>query len=348
MPTQLGRIDTGGSGGGTGDRKVHKQVRRGEYLYYLDAQGNVVDRIYSPQYYGSTNYNNTGMYQSPTAMRAGGTIGPKVPGSGPDLPTLGAASSRSPVRGQQVPTYADAYGPTDDQGMTKMGQESVAAAQAAQNANGGNPGSGDTPAEVYTNAIGGFSGKIPDSQLPNAWNNPEALLRLWANFAGYDESGGAEANLQQFAPSLGIQWMIANDMAGMGGLDPNTGEVAGSRNYVNWMEPFLGAITSPGQTNPLFSNPGAVLQTLLNPQGETLQSYLGAPGGQGAANLTRSDQVDNVINAMRYAMQPNLPTPTLNALLNVASVQGRQYLADELTGQTEGSFVDVLKNALGR
>ena len=328
----------GGRTGGPTAAGYGSARREGDYIVYLDAFGNETGRTYRPLYY-NTNYPN---YDT-TRGGAAATYGPLPNTRAGDDPGI---TSNEVMTGTTRPSSTAA-------GPASTGPGGGGGGNMGPGGSGTGPGStaANDPATDYSGAEGGFSGMIPAAGLADAWNNPEALIRLFANqYRGMDPAGGGEARLQELSPSLGILWMLAMDQAGRGDIDAEQGSLAGSRDYVNWVEPFMNDImrAGGGGNASLFNNPGSVLQTILNPQGEALQSYLGSPEGEGSANLTRGDQVDNVLNALRYSLEPSTPTPVLNALLNLASVRGRDYMARGIAGETEGGFLGDLIASLGR
>jgi hypothetical protein len=149
------------------------------------------------------------------------------------------------------------------------------------------------------------------------WENPDTVISEWFQSKGISPRGGAQATAQQWAPALGLQWMIeAGDDAKLG-----TGH------YLDYAGNKLTELMKPGGK---VLGTDQILSSLLNPQSDVLKEHLGN------ADLTPAAQVENMRSAMRYGLSNQLPTPVLQAMLAKLDQYGRDFIGNRATDQAQG------------
>lgn len=207
---------------------------------------------------------------------------------------------------------------------------------------GGGEGTGGTGTPPGGSPVGGaetlanqaqtrFGKSIAPTAYGTAWANPEAVIRQWFNANKLATDTGYEAMAQELQPSLGIQFMAANNRAGTEPSDFDTGH------YLDFVDTML---REGGRSGGGTLGVSDMINALLNPQSQTMKDHLANSA------LTPSDQVTNMLSSARYGLQPNLPTPVLNALLNQINDQGKDYQAGMLVHPDQkGNFGDLLRTA---
>lgn len=172
----------------------------------------------------------------------------------------------------------------------------------------------------------GFGKTIPEKALNEAWQDPEALLQAWMQFAGRPTDTPGAAMTQEYADNIGLMWMLINNF----GVD----DKVGLQDFANWSGSYLENIHKPGQNT---ANPSQLWNTILNPGEESiLHQNMYGPG------LSAGEQVDSTLRTARYGLEQYVPALMLDAQLNYMNKLGTDYRASMLTGGKDQGFNEYL------
>jgi len=216
-----------------------------------------------------------------------------------------------------------------------LGTVSAAAAQAGGIGNllagtGANAGTGGAfPTGSGYTAQTKLGRSFLDMALPDAWNDPEALIDTYYRTMGLAKGSGDYGRQLDDADNLGMLYLALN------GADAGRGNA----HFVDWAANYL----ANGRTADGVSiSPGEIWNAISNPEANSpLNYYLNNP------SLTPEDQVNNFMSAARYGLEQTLPAPVLNAYLAQIDQMGRDFRSLRNTQTGSATFTDYLGSRPG-
>lgn len=256
------------------------------------------------------------------------------------MPAFGGKKKKKGSTGHETAGQGSGTGASSGQTITNTGGTggggggtgggTDTGAQGSAVVTGGGGAGGDGSGSLSNSATTKFGKSFAPTAYPTAWENPEAVIRQWFNSKGLATDTGYEAMAQELQPSLGIQFLAANNQPGVTSADLDTSH------YLDYVGK---ALDQGGKAGGNSLGAIAVLSALLDPQNDVLKSHLAN------SSLKPADQVTNELSALRYGLSPSLPTPVLNALLEQVNSAGKDYQAGMLTnpGGQANNFSEVLR-----